>query len=62
MHLEAGGAPSRAMCEMLLDPEEGPLMGGYGYKHLNFRDFNRARAQLLSLYNLPLARFAAFLP
>ena len=33
LHLEAKGAPLRVMCEMLLDPEEGPLMGGYGYEH-----------------------------
>ena len=62
LHLAADGAPLRVMCEMLLDPDEGPLIGGYGCEDLDSRDFNRVRAKLFGMYDLPLARFAGFFP
>ena len=45
-----GGMTLRVICEMLLNPREGPLQGGYGFEHLDFREFNRVRDRLFEAY------------
>ena len=61
LHLHANGVLLRILCETLLDPEAGPLKGGYGFEYLDFTGFNRARGRLFELYNIPAPRFSALL-
>ena len=53
--LYLGGETLRVICEMLLNPQEGPLQGGYGFEHLDFREFNRARDRLFGAYGVSVA-------
>ena len=58
LNVSEGNPLAGKLCDMFMDPDEGPVTGGEGIEHLNFAVLNRMRRRLFEQYGLPLTRFA----
>ena len=57
MHIGRGTAYIEELAKILMDPDEGLIRGGLGYKDLDLGAINRARIKLYKCYNKSIEKF-----